>query len=419
MRRAALYLCYYNITEPLVQTQVVAYLRALARDGVEIHLLTFEKERLDPSQQSRIREELRCEGIEWYSLRYHRWPSLPATLYDITRGAARALRVCARHGIPLVHGRSHVGAAMAWPVKWLRGAKFLFDVRGLLADEYADVGHWSRGGLKYRLTKAIERLLFRQADALVVLTKVIRTDLVASEAVQRHRAPDIQVIPCCAPVERFAVDERLRQVERHRRGWAGRRVLAYVGKLGTWYLVEEMAQFFAVLRQEDSRFFFQVLTQSEPTPMRRALHDAGVPPEDCDIGRVEPGEVPGVLCAADAGISFIRTCYSKRSSSPTKVAEYLAAGLPVVSTRGIGDCDEILGRPNLGVVIERLDDAEYRRAAQVLLRLLDDPETPVRCRQFAEQDLSLTGVGGPRYASVYRRLLADTNGESIAVARRD
>jgi glycosyltransferase involved in cell wall biosynthesis len=417
MRKAALYLCYYNVTEPLVQTQVVAYLRELAGSGFEIHLLTFEKERLDSSQRVRIREQLRRDGIEWYALQYHGWPSLPATLYDLVRGSAKALRVCARHGISLVHGRSHVGAAMAWPVKWLRGAKLLFDVRGLLADEYADVGHWTRGGLKYRLTKAIEGLLFRQADALVVLTKVIWMDLLASDAVQRHRAPDIQVIPCCVAVERFAVDERLRQVERHRRGWAGRRVLAYVGKLGTWYLVEEMARFFSVLRQEDSRFFFQVLTQSEPSSMRRALHDVGVPSEDCNIGRVEPEEVPGVLCAADAGISFIRTCYSKRSSSPTKVAEYLAAGLPVVSTRGIGDCDEILKRPNLGVVIEQLDDAEYRRAAQVLLRLLDDLETPARCREFAEQELSLTGVGGPRYSSVYRRLLADTSGEPIAVSR--
>jgi glycosyltransferase involved in cell wall biosynthesis len=411
MRRAALYLCYYNITEPLVQTQVVAYLCELARDGVEIHLLTFEKERLDPSKQGRIRDELRRQGIEWYSLRYHGWPSLPATLYDIALGAARALSLCTRHEIRLVHGRSHVGAAMGWPVKWLRGAKLLFDVRGLLADEYADVGHWTRRGLKYRLTKAIERVLFRQADALVVLTKVVQTDLVANEAGLQHRAPDIEVIPCCVSVERFAVDEKLRQAERHRRRWAGRRVLVYVGKLGTWYLAEEMARFFAVLRQEDSRFFFQVLTQSEPASMRRALHDAGVPQEECDVGRVEPGKVPAVLCAADAGISFIRSCYSKRSSSPTKMAEYLAAGLPVVSTRGIGDCDEILGRPNLGVVVERLDDAEYRRAAQVLLKLLDDPETPVRCRQFADQELSLTGVGGPRYASVYRRLLGSMSGE--------
>jgi glycosyltransferase involved in cell wall biosynthesis len=417
MKRAALYLCYYNITEPLVQTQVVAYLRELARSGFEIHLLTFEKERMSRSRRLSIRERLRRDGIEWYALRYHSWPSLPATLYDIARGSLKAVSLCIRHQIPLVHGRSHVGAAMALVVKLLRGVKMLFDVRGLLADEYADVGHWTRASVKYRLTKAMERVLFRRADALILLTEAIKADLVRTDPVLRERACDIEVIPCCVPVERFILDAEERRLERRRRGWGGRRVLAYVGKLGTWYLVEEMARFFAVARQEDSRFFFQVLTQSEPSSMRRALKDAGVPPEAFDIGHVEPEEVPGVLCAADAGISFIRPCYSKRSSSPTKVAEYLAAGLPVVSTQGIGDCDEILARPNLGVVVERLDEAEYRRAARGLLRLLDDPATPALCRKFAERELSLGRIGGPRYVSVYERLCRSVSRDQAMESR--
>jgi len=405
MKRAALYLCYYNITEPLVQTQVVTYLRELARRGFEIHLLTFEKERLDPSEVSRIREELRSEGIEWYALRYHRWPSLPATLYDIARGAAKALRVSIRHQIPLVHGRSHVGAVMGLPVKWLRGVKLLFDVRGLLGDEQADAGRWARNGFKYRLTKLMERVLFRKADMLVVLTKTIKTDLVRGETSLRQRADDIEIIPCCVDARLFERDAGRRLACRRALGWDGKRVLVYVGKLGTWYLADEMARFFAAARLEDNAFFLQILTQSDPSPMKRALDAAGVPADAYEIGFVPPQEVPGRLEAADAGISFIRACYSKRASCPTKVSEYLAAGLPVVSTTGIGDCDEILVRPNLGVTIERLDEGEYRRAARVLIALLDDPATPGACRDFANRDLSLDAVGGPRYAAVYGRLL--------------
>jgi glycosyltransferase involved in cell wall biosynthesis len=417
MRRAALYICYYNITEPLVQTQAVAYLRELARSGFEIHLLTFEKERLTRPHRLSIREKLRREGIQWYPMRYHAWPSLPATLYDIARGSLKAVSLCMRHQIFLVHGRSHVGAAMALVVKLLRGVKMLFDVRGLLADEYADVGHWTRAGVKYRLTKAMERVLFRRADALILLTEAIKVDLVRTDPNLRERTKDIEVIPCCVSVERFAHNAEERRMERYKRIWSGRRVLAYVGKLGTWYLVEEMARFFAVARQEDSRFFFQVLTQSEPSPMRRALEDAGVPREAFDIVHAEPEEVPRVLCAADAGISFIRSCYSKRSSSPTKVAEYLAAGLPVVSTPGIGDCDQILARPNLGVVVERLDETDYRRAARTLLRLLDDPATPQLCREFAERELSLSRIGSPRYAAVYERLCSSASKERVTEAR--
>ena len=62
-----------------------------------------------------------------------------------------------------MHARSHVGAAIALPLRVLLGLPFLFDVRGLLPDEYADAGHWRRGGLKYRLGKAMERVFFRRA----------------------------------------------------------------------------------------------------------------------------------------------------------------------------------------------------------------------------------------------------------------
>lgn len=418
MRRAALYICYYNITEPLVQTQVVAYLRELARCGFEIQLLTFEKGWLDPSERARIREELRREGIEWCALRYHGWPTLPATAYDIARGSITALALCIRHRISLVHGRSHVGAAMGAVIKGVWRTKLLFDVRGLLADEYVDAGHWARDGAKYRLTKAVERFLLRRADALIVLTARLKAELVAEASALRDRMGDIEVIPCCVPVERFPTDENLRRRERARRGWDGRRVLVYVGKLSAWYLPEEMARFFAVACQEDSRFFLQVFTQSERHAMHRELEAAGVPRDAYDIGYVPAPAMPVALLGADAGVSFRVASRGSLGVSPAKVGEYLAAGLPVVSTQGIGDCDEILARPNLGVVVRSFDTPEYRRAARALVRLLDDPATRGLCREFAERELSLRQIGGPRYASVYGRLLADTQKDSVAISER-
>jgi glycosyltransferase involved in cell wall biosynthesis len=139
--------------------------------------------------------------------------------------------------------------------------------------------------------------------------------------------------------------------------------------------------------------------------MKRALEAARVPATAYDIGFAPPRDVPSCLEAADAGISFYRAGYSKLATCPTKVSEYLAAGLPVVSTMGIGDCDEILNRPNLGVTIERLDENGYRGAARALIALLEDPATPGACRDFANRNLSLEAVGGPRYAAVYGRLL--------------
>jgi glycosyltransferase involved in cell wall biosynthesis len=405
MKPAVLYLCYDRVTEPLVQTQVIAYLEELARRDLDIHLLTFERQRLPAATRDGLRRELAARGIAWHALRYHGWPSLPATVYDIAVGGLAALWLCRKHRIRLLHARSHVAAAMAWPLKRLLGYPFLFDVRGLLAEEYVDAGRWREGGLKFRLTKTMEHRFFRDADAFVMLTRRIRSELVVREAALAGRAGDIEVIPCCVDTARFAVPAEKRQAYRRQRGWQDRRVLTYVGKIGTWYLPEEMARFFAVARGQDRRFFFQVFTQSDPAPMRRALDAAGVRPADFDIRFAPPDELPLALAACDAGLSFIRASYSKRASSPTKVGEYLAAGLPVVVNAGVGDCDALAANGGIGVVVHEFTEEEYRRGANDLMRLLDDSGTAERCRRFAEQELSLSGVGGPRYAAVYDRCL--------------
>ncbi|MGE0132764.1 MAG: glycosyltransferase [Blastocatellales bacterium] len=417
MNWSTLYICYYNITEPLVRTQVVAYLAELAKRGLEVHLLTFERERLADERRREIYLEMKNLGIEWSFLRYHQRPSLPATLYDIAAGTWRAFRLCRKRGIEVIHARSHVPAAMALALQKLTGARFLFDLRGLMAEEYADAGHWNSDSLKFRLTKRMESVFFHRADAMVMLTHRIKQELLATHPGLSGRDSDITVIPCCVQTDRFHIRPEERNAYRKLRNWEGRRVLTYVGKLGTWYLTAEMARFFAAARRLDDRFFFQVLTQSDQELIRRELEKAGVSRTDYDIRYAPPDELPLILSSSDVGISFIRPCYSKLASSPTKVGEYLAAGLPVVANVGIGDCDEMLTSGRVGVAVRDFSEEEFNRAASELVNLLEEDQTPTRCRDYAEREMSMRRVGGPLYAGVYAGLLKTDAGvaESAAV----
>jgi glycosyltransferase involved in cell wall biosynthesis len=384
------------VDEPLVRTQVLPYLRGLAARGYAMHILTFEPRPHDDASRARVERELGAVGVTWHSLAYHRRPSLPATLFDIAAGAWTVRRLARRHRVRFLHGRSHVGAAIAW----LAGLPFVFDVRGLLPDEYADAGHWRRGGIKYRLGKAMERVLLRRARQVVVLTDTLRDDLLRA---QPPPTGGLTVIPCCADLAVFDPDRFDRARERASRGWDGRRVLTMVGKLGQWHLDAEVARVFAAARRRDPRAFLQVLTPGPADVLRRALAEEGVHPDAFDVRAVAPHEVPCWLAAADAGLSLVLPAPSKRSSSPTKVGEYLGSGLPVVSTSGIGDCDRLLAGGR-GVLLPALDAAAYAEGVAALSRLLDDPQTAARCRAFAEAELSLETVGHPRYASVYERM---------------
>jgi glycosyltransferase involved in cell wall biosynthesis len=293
---------------------------------------------------------------------------------------------------------------MAWVLKKIYGYKFLFDFRGMLAEEYVDGGHWHEGELKYRLTKGMERAFFREADAFVMLTDRIKRDLTRDEPMLAERADDITVIPCCVDTARFNVDQEAREAYRQMRDWTGRLVLTYVGKLGLWYLPDEMARFFAAAVTKDSRFFFQVLTQSDASSIRAALAKYGVRGKDYDIRFAAPSELPKILAASDAGISLIQACNSKRASSPTKIGEYLAAGLPVVVNAGVGDGDRMMKDHRVGVVLREFSAEAHRQAADELLVLLESSETASTCRVCAWRVLSLDEVGGPRYGEVYSRL---------------
>jgi hypothetical protein len=186
--------------------------------------------------------------------------------------------------------------------------------------------------------------------------------------------------------------------------------LVYAGKLGGWYLTEAMVSFFATARGAIPGLRWHVWTQSDPGSLRASLSARGLDPH-VTLGSVPAAELPVRLAEATAALSLIKPCRSKVASSPTKVGEYLAAGLPVVSTSGIGDLDGLITDASgelggaLGVVLPDCSDASFSRSLPQLLSLMQDPNTSDRCRRAAVKLLDLVSVGWPRYRETYRRLL--------------
>ncbi|HVE59277.1 MAG TPA: glycosyltransferase, partial [Pyrinomonadaceae bacterium] len=127
---------------------------------------------------------------------------------------------------------------------------------------------------------------------------------------------------------------------------------------------------------------------------------------DFFIQKVAPAEIPQYLSAADAAVSFIKPCYSKQASSPTKNAEYLACGLPLVVNGGVGDTTELTEADEVGVVIESFSAEGYQNALLKLNKLLEDKAALAgKCRESARKRFDLFNVGGERYRRLYRNLL--------------
>ncbi|MFN2531708.1 MAG: glycosyltransferase [Pyrinomonadaceae bacterium] len=404
-----LYVCYFGLREPLVQTQVLPYLRQLQTDTVQVSLLTFEprlNETWTTEEISRHREELKAEGISWHLLKYHKRPSLPATLYDIVIGAWTIHQLMRRENVTVLHARNHVPAFMSAIARVFNDGKMIFDIRGFMPEEYTDSGVWPENGYLYRGLKAVERYLLRTSNAFVLLTQKAKEIIFPGAEDDDVRGRPIEVIPCCVDLQRFAAAAQVAKEElRKELNLTKRRVIIYAGSFGGSYMTSEMTDFLAVAHRQDPSTFSIILTQSPKDSVTGRLRESGINEKDYMITQVSPGRVPHYLKAADIAISFIKPCYSRQSSSPTKIAEYLASGLPVICIAGVGDLDALIEGNNAGALLREFSPEAYGAALDQVDRMRADSQLSERLRKLAEQQFDLVTVGRIRYRRLYERLL--------------
>lgn len=405
--RRVLFISYNGMLDPLGQTQVIPYLRELAKRGVSFTLLSFERDKAFTAEGVSKNEELHAQlldqNIEWHWLRYHQRPSVPATVYDVAAGIRKAKSLIRRNRIGMVHARSHIPATIALALKRSFRTKMIFDLRGLMAEEYVDAEHWRKDSIQYRITKSTERRIFGETDAVVTLTERIWPIIREWDGL---RGRDVQhvVVPCCVDLSLFKFSDEDRARRRAELALGDKFTIVYSGSLDGWYLTEQMADFFAIFREQRPDAHFLWLTNGSHVRVRELMKTRNVPDDRFSVLSVPARMVPSYLSAADAGLSFIKPCFSKIASSPTKNAEYLACGLPLIINAGIGDSDALINEWNAGVLLEGFTDAEYSRVGSFIETMAAQPAVRGHTRSVAERLFDLQTVGAERYASLYERV---------------
>lgn len=389
--RTVLYISYTGLMEPLGQSQVYQYLRKLA-ERHRILLITYEKPEHwgDQERVQAMRERTRSAGIEWHPLPYHQEPSVVATAWDLLRGFARGAYLCARRDVQVVHARSYVVSVLALLFQRLFGTRFVFDMRGFWADERVDGGRWPANGRLYRTAKWFEAQFLTNADVVVSLTEAGIEAMRAFDHVDT-RATRFEMIPTCVDLELFT-PEPSRREERF--------VLGYVGAAGGWHCFDEVVQCFDRLQQRRPDSHFLVLNQGQHDHIRERLAAHDISADQVTVKAVDYAEVPAEMNRIDAGIFFYVPKFSKKGTSPTKMGEFLACGIPCISNAAVGDVQSILEGNNIGVALDGFSDAQKQRAIDRILDLTAEPEIIDRCRNVAESYYSLE-AGVRAYDEIY------------------
>ena len=123
-------------------------------------------------------------------------------------------------------------------------------------------------------------------------------------------------------------------------------VLAYSGSIAGWQSFPELYKYLGPFLKSDTRHKIIFLAREEENITRLMDEFPG------QVIRKWVGhhEVPEVLAACDMGILIREQSVTNQVASPTKFAEYLSAGLPVLISDGIGDYSDFVRKHHCGTI---------------------------------------------------------------------
>lgn len=392
-----LYLTRNGLLEPLGQSQIWPYLLGLSRDR-RITLISFEKpaDRLNPSVMRRMRSHCVSHGMRWIPLQFRSQPRPLAPAIAIPLLALVALcQWLHRHRPQLVHARSYVPAAIALLLHRLTGVAFIFDMRALWPEELITAGHLKRGSLLHRALLWLERRCLREASAVVSLTEAA-VGYLQQQYPRELVGKRIVVIPTCADLQRFQLAELPP---------AAPLVIGCIGTvLSGWFLIDWLRALFNAVARVDPSARFELISRDPPEAILSTLQPASIWADRLIIRSASPAEMPAIVQRHTASVMFFTGGLSKLGSSPTRMAEVLGCGRPVVCNPGVGDVGQVVRQHHVGVLATGSTTAEMDACVAELFALLKDPGLGRRCRSTAEQLFSLES-GIAAYRQLYGEIL--------------
>ncbi|MBG6221032.1 MULTISPECIES: TIGR04063 family PEP-CTERM/XrtA system glycosyltransferase [unclassified Janthinobacterium] len=338
------------------------------------------------------------------------WARLPVLRQvAVIIGLAVRLRQLAQRLKPdILHAHSPaLNAIAALNAGRALGIPVVYEVRALWEDAAADQGSSRPGGLRYRLTRALETYALRRADAVTTICEGLRRELCA-RGVPAHKITVIGNAVDAAVVDAIADPALV-----HSLGLDDGPVIGYIG---SFYAYEGLALLLrampCLLAAQPSLRLLLAGGGPQEKALRALAAQLGLQSAVVFVGRVPHAQVASYYQLLDICVYPRLPMRLTQLVTPLKPLEAMAQGRLVVAS-DVGGHRELLEHGKTGMLF-RAGDAEA--LAQAILALLLTPASwPALRRQarvFVETQRSWD-ASVRRYAPVYARLTAARRGAGV------
>ena len=378
--KSVLIITYWSYREAHIQVSTLPYVR-LIQENIQgkVFLVTLEKKKL-PSEEAKIRRELKNDRIDWLPFRYAPFGILMT--FRIARIIGKLWFLILKQRITFIHCWCTAAGAIGYFLSKLTGRKLIIDSYEPHAEPMIEAGQWQPNSRVFKILFNLEKRQSNRAYAVIACVDKMKAYAKIKYGVSLNR---FYSKPAAVDFDLFHLDKKKDADLLDKYNLTNKVVYVYAGKFGGIYLFEDVFRIFK--RAEDyygNSFRVLLLNGQDHKMVDEQSKAVGLNTNHLIHEFVPHHEVPKYIGLGDVGLVPVVPVPSKRYASPIKTGEYFAMGLPVIITKNISDDSEMVENQNLGYVLQDLSDEEITKSIAKVEEIRSEDCTH-RIRNFARE----------------------------------
>jgi glycosyltransferase involved in cell wall biosynthesis len=361
--------------------------KRLALHDIHFHVIQFNWS--SSNELDYIRNICQKENIPYHSIKIIRNPISIGAFISAFFGTVTILKKIKEWKIDILMPRGILPGLSALLIYKFSKCKLVFDADGLPADERIDFLGASPSGFIYRFLRDIEAEVVRRS------TFVITRSNYASQILQARAGSgtnldkffkvtngrDSKIFRPLNQDEKIAVRTSIGIDPTNP-------LIIYVGSLGEKYRLDLMIIIFHRFYEINKNSKFLIVTSNTHTAFDQIIKSK-IPSESFVILTARPDQVPLLIGASDLGLGIIEQTFSMKAASAIKIGEYLLCGIPVITSKEIGDNSSLPS--DISFLVDDFNIDKIRNAADWFIDKSESEliKSKISARDFGLKNYSL------------------------------
>jgi len=323
--------------------------------------------------------------------------------YDVVSSLARRLdQVIEKEKPDILHAHSpSLNGLAALRAGKKHGIPVVYECRAFWEDAAVDHGTSTKGGLRYRVTRALETSVFRRADAVTTICEGLKGDI-SERGIADEK---ITVIPNAVDIDRFTMAGEKNHDLATELGLSGKTVLGFIGSFyayeGLTLIVNALPQ---ILTQAPDVRLLLVGGGPQETKLKQLVNELKLNDAIRFTGRVPHDQVDDYYNLVDILVYPRLRMRLTDLVTPLKPLEAMAQGKLVLAS-DVGGHKELIRHGENGVLFAADSSDELAKATVEMLATRDNwPALRSNGRQFVDQERNWQ-KSVSNYKKVYQKLV--------------